>query len=280
MKGHTYVSNPVDEKGYVNWSDTENEIWAKLVARQSDVIIGRANKEFFDGLEILNFPKDKIPQIPDINEKLLKTTGWSVQPVAAVIQPKEFFELLANKKFPAATFIRLPEEIDYIQEPDIFHEIYGHTPLLTNQAYADYLQKFGKLALTVEPKDRRRLFRLFWFTIEFGLLKTEDGLRAFGGGMLSSIGETQACLIDDGTNEKQDFDILNVLRTPYRIDIMQPVYFIISKFEDLFTILDNDIPTIMAQAKELGDFAPKYPAKENTDKNDLGNKDKMSSMGC
>lgn len=260
MKGYNYISNPVDESGYVEWSEQENQTWSKLINRQKDIIVGRACDEYLKGLEILNFPQDRIPQIPDINKILDECTGWGVAPVPAIIQPAEFFNLLANKRFPAATFIRVPEEMDYLQEPDIFHEVYGHTPLLTNQAYADFMEKFGKLALEAQPKDRRRLFRLFWFTIEFGLVKTENGLKAYGGGILSSIGETQYCLTDEP--ETTDFETLKVLRTPYRIDIMQPLYFVINEFDDLFKILDDDVLDILAQAKELGDFEPKFPPKE------------------
>jgi len=275
MSGHTYISNPIDENGYVDWNATENETWSKLVARQSEVLKGRCSEHFMKGLKILDLPKDRVPQIPDINKKLDECTGWGVHPVPALIQPKEFFELLSNKRFPAATFIRTPEEMDYLQEPDIFHELYGHTPLLTNQAYADFMQKFGEIALKAQPKDRRMLFRLFWFTIEFGLLKTEDGFTSYGGGILSSIGETQFALTDD--NEKEKFDTLNVLRTPYRIDIMQPLYFYLESFDELFTILDQDILAIMETAKELGDFAPKYPPKKEPTEIDVHS---MGSMGC
>ncbi len=274
MKAHKYVSNPVDENGYVEWSSVEDQTWSKLVDRQGDIVKGRACSEYMNGLEILGFT-DKVPQLPELNKKLDECTGWGVAPVPALIQPKEFFTLLSNKRFPAATFIRTPEEMDYLQEPDIFHELYGHTPLLTNQAYADFMQKFGELALKADPKDRRRLFRLFWFTIEFGLLKTKEGFKAYGGGILSSIGETQFALTDD--NEKEPFDILNVLRTPYRIDIMQPLYFYLESFDDLFTILDHDILGILQKAKELGDFEPKYPPKERVEDNNDGS---MSSMGC
>lgn len=260
MIEHTYVSNPVDENGYVEWSDTENETWAILSERQSRLIGDVASDEFLEGLKILDFPKDKIPQLPDINKKLADITGWGVEPVPALIQPKEFFTLLTKKRFPAATFIRIPEHRDYIKEPDIFHEIYGHTPLLTNQAYADFMEKFGNLALKAQPKDRRRLFRLFWFTIEFGLLKTDKGLKAYGGGILSSPGETKYCLTDESI--KKDFDSLESLRTPYRIDIMQPLYFVINKFDDLFSILDEDILGLIEKAKELGDYAPSYPTED------------------
>lgn len=276
MKGHKYISNPVDDQGIVAWSDVENETWAKLVERQKDIIQGRACDEFMQGMDILGFNNStKVPQIPEVNKILNEYTGWGVEPVPALIQPKEFFNLLANKRFPAATFIRVPAEMDYLQEPDIFHEIYGHTPLLTNQAYGDFMEMFGKLALEAEPNERRQLFRLFWFTIEFGLVKTNEGLKAYGGGILSSIGETQFCLTSEP--EKMDFDVLNVLRTPYRIDIMQPVYFVINKFDDLFSILDQDILSLLREAKSLGDFDPKYPPKE-TSQDDDG--DELGAMKC
>lgn len=273
-KGHVYESRMPDGNGNINWTDTENQTWSTLINRQTEIVRGRACDEFMKGLEILDFPKDRIPQLNELNEKLNKATGWGVEAVPAVIQPKEFFTLLANKKFPAATFIRTPEELDYLQEPDIFHEVYGHCPLITNQAYADFLEKFGKLALQVEPKDRRLLFRLFWFSIEFGLLKTENGLKAYGGGILSSIGETQYCLTD--IPEVQKFDVLDVLRTPFRIDIMQPVYFVLDKFEDLFTLLDGDVLTKLEESKKLGNFAPKFAPKEK--KEQLS--DEQGAMSC
>jgi phenylalanine-4-hydroxylase len=271
MKGHKYISNPVDKTGFVEWNSQENKTWAQLVDRQKDIIVGRASKEFMQGLETLKFSKDNIPQIPEINNILKDITGWGIAPVPALIQPQEFFELLANKRFPAATFIRVPAELDYLQEPDIFHEVYGHTPLLANQAYGNFMEDFGKLALEVEPKFRRKLFRLFWFTIEFGLVKTDEGLRAYGGGILSSIGETQYCL--SGEPEILEFDALTVLRTPYRIDIMQPLYFTLNSFEDLFTILDQDIKSLLVKSAELGDFEPKYPPK-------LKSEDVEGAMKC
>ena len=275
MKGHTYISNPVDENGYVVWSDTENETWSKLVTRQKEIVPKYACTEFIKGLDFLDFPLDRVPQIPDINKVLGELTGWGVEPVPALIQPQDFFKLLANKRFPAATFIRIPEEINYIEEPDIFHELYGHTPLLTNQAYCDFMEKFGRIALKAEPKDRRRLFRLFWFTIEFGLLKTQDGLKAYGGGILSSIGETQYCLTDETI--KKDYNSLDALRTKYRIDIMQPLYFVIEKFEDLFSILDDDILAILEEAKSLGDYDPTFEPKPKLDSDD---EEGMGAMKC
>ena len=226
----------------------------------------------------MGYTDQAIPQIPDINRILDEKTGWGVEAVPALIQPKEFFSLLSKKRFPAATFIRVPEELDYLQEPDIFHEVYGHTPLLINEAYGTFMQKFGELALKADPKDRRRLFRIFWFTIEFGLLNTKEGLRAYGGGILSSIGETQYALTDKP--KKLKFDLLEILRTPYRIDIMQPQYFIIDNFDELFTILDNDIFAMVEKSKELGDREPLYPPKGSKEDQQADDDDEKLGMGA
>lgn len=258
MQEQPYVSKKPDAEGFVNWDDQENTTWSKLVERQEKLLPGTACHQFMEGLEYLNFTKE-VPQLPELNKMLDACNGWGVEPVPALIQPQEFFTLLSKKRFPAATFIRRPEHMDYLQEPDIFHEIFGHTPLLTNKAYGDFMQEFGNIALQADRKDRRRLFRLFWFTIEFGLVKVEEGLRAYGGGILSSPGETAYCLTEK--SEKQPFDVLTALRTPYRIDIMQPLYFVLEKFDDLFTILDQDILKVLQEAKELGDFEPKFPPK-------------------
>lgn len=274
---HEYVSKEVDSRGFVQWGPQEDKVWADLVARQSEVIKGRACDEFIAGMEKLKLPKDRLPQVPELNAVLEKETGWGVAPVPAIIPPKEFFTLLANKRFPAATFIRRPEDMDYLQEPDMFHEIYGHTPLLTNQDYCDFMEAFGKLALQAQPKDRFRLFRLFWFTIEFGLIDTPKGLRAYGGGILSSIGETQYCLTDRA--EKMPFDTLTALRTPYRIDIMQPLYFVINDFSDLYEIMKQDILALVKKSKELGDFPPKFPPKEKENEQDNQDNDE-GPMRC
>tara|TARA_B100001971_G_C18268000_1_gene596057 strand:+ start:54258 stop:55100 length:843 start_codon:yes stop_codon:yes gene_type:complete len=271
--GHTYVSHPVDDKGYVQWTSTEDETWRTLVTRQRKIVEGVACDEFLEGLDYLAFD-EAIPQLPELNAKLEACNGWGVEPVPAIIQPKEFFTLLSRKRFPAATFIRLPEHMDYLQEPDIFHELYGHTPLLTNKPYCDFMQKFGELALKAEPKDRRRLFRLFWFTIEFGLIKTDKGLKAYGGGILSSPGETEYCLTDK--SEKTSFDALTALRTPYRIDIMQPMYFVLDSFDDLFEILNQDVFALVEKAKELGDFEPKFPPKDVKKSDQAGSGDDES----
>lgn len=259
MKKHVYVSKPLDSHGLIDWTETEDQTWSTLIHRQTEVIKNRACQEFSHALDLVSFPKDKTPQLKDVNKKLMAQTGWQVQNVAALIQPDEFFTLLSNKKFPAATFIRIPEELDYLQEPDIFHELFGHVPLLSHPTYAHFVHEFGKKALTLDPKDRSRLFRLFWFTVEFGLINTQDGVRAYGAGILSSIGETQYALTDQ--SQKKPFSLMDALRTPFRVDIMQPLYYVINSFDDLYKILDVDIKKELDESRVLKDFAPLFPPK-------------------
>jgi phenylalanine-4-hydroxylase len=253
----TYVSKIPNPQGLIDWTDDENRTWKNLIERQNEAVKTRACEEFLEGLSRIGFTQDRIPQHLEINRKLKNYSGWEVEVVPALIPAKEFFTLLANKKFPAASFIRTPEELDYIQEPDIFHEFYGHVPLLTFSEYADFMEEFGKLALSVSPKDRRRLFRLFWFTIEFGLLDTPNGIRAYGGGMLSSIHET-VYSVESEVPRREAFDPLKALRTPYRIDIPQPLYYVLGSFKDLYQILNQDLLALLEESKELGDFKPLF----------------------
>ena len=228
--------------------------------RQEKIIQNRACSEYINGLDILKMPKDKVPQFPEINAIMEPITGWGVAPVPALIGFEKFFTLLANKQFPAATFIRTHEDLDYIQEPDIFHEIYGHCPMLTNQAYADFSQEYGKYALTCTPKERVKLARLYWFTIEFGLLKTNEGLRIYGGGILSSIAETPYSLESDDV-VRREFNVIDILRTPYRIDILQPIYYVLDSLDDLYSVFSLDLKKCIGKACDLGMFPPLYPLK-------------------
>lgn len=261
-----YESHQPDSDGRVRYSDEDEITWKFLVQRQNKAIKNRACKEFLDGVKLLNF-EHRIPQHFETSEILQQKTGWAVEPVPAIIPAEKFFTLLSQKKFPSANFIRIPEEIDYLQEPDIFHEIYGHCPLLTNQNYADFMQEYGRLALTVKGKERMRLFRLFWFTIEFGLLKENNDYKIYGGGILSSYKETLYALdgLPDQKPQKIMLDPLFALRTPYRIDILQPIYFVIPSLAELFKILEQDIIGLAKKSIELGDFPPAYPPKNSAE---------------
>lgn len=259
-KESKYVSKQPDGEGIIHWTAEENQIWQDLVARQLEIIPGKACDEYMEGLRLLDMPNDRIPQLHEINKVLQETTGWQVAQVPALIRFDEFFRLLANKQFPVATFIRSREEFDYLQEPDIFHEIFGHCPLLTNPAFAHFTHQYGKLGYAASPKERVYLARLYWFTVEFGLLNTADGLRIYGGGILSSPGETRYALESDKP-ERNPLRPLDALRTPYRIDIMQPVYYTLDSVDQLFEIADMDMMALVEEAMELGLFEPKFPPK-------------------
>ena len=209
----------------------------------------------------MQFPRDRIPQLHEVTEVLQDHTGWSVTPVPALIDFTSFFELLANRSFPAATFIRSADDLDYLEEPDIFHEIFGHTPLLTDYRFAAFTEAYGKAGLAANKRDHAMLARLFWFTVEFGLINTPKGLRSYGAGIVSSPGELEYALHSD-IPERRPFDPIAALRTPYRIDIFQTVYYTLDSFDTLFELAQQDLGALIAEARRLGMFEPTYPVKD------------------
>ncbi|MFC3909175.1 phenylalanine 4-monooxygenase [Legionella dresdenensis] len=257
-----YVSHQPDKSGLINYSSEEHHIWQQLYDRQMAVLPGRACEQYMKGLQCLNLEASHIPQLPDISEKLKVLTGWQVEPVAALISARAFFELLANKRFPAATFIRCQEELNYVKEPDIFHEIFGHCPMLTDPVYADFIHQYASKVLTFPENQWPLLQRLFWFTVEFGLIKNEDGLRAYGGGILSSISET-AYSVESDIPMRVLFDPVTAFRTPYRIDMLQQIYFVIDDYQQLYDFVNKDINALIARARELGEFPPMFPVDAN-----------------
>lgn len=258
-----YVAKQPDANGYIEFTDDENSVWRDLYHRQMKIIEERACDEFIEGIKLLNMQSERIPQIPELCAALHTATGWGVEPVPALIDTEKFFTLLANRKFPAATFIRRREDLDYLQEPDLFHEYFGHCPLLALPAYADFVQQYGEMVLRCEPAVQRLLLRLFWFTIEFGLIKTDQGLRIYGGGILSSKDETIYCLESD-TPKRYSFEPLEVLRTPYRIDIMQPIYFILAGWDQLYHYTADELIEFAKEAVKLGDYPPSFPNKNDS----------------
>lgn len=254
----TYIAKPVDANGVAAYTNEENAVWHQLITRQFPIVQNRACSEYIRGLELLNLPKDRVPQCYEVSEVLRDLTGWCLEPVPALISFDHFFNLLANRRFPAATFIRRQEEIDYLKEPDIFHEIFGHCPLLTNPAYAEFTHTYGKLGLNASPEERILLARLFWFTNEFGLINTPEGLRIYGGGILSSASETVYCLESDIPIRKP-FNLMDALRTPYRIDEIQPIYFVLNNFDQMFNLIKIDLMTYVRQARVLGEYVPLHP---------------------
>lgn len=263
-----YVSHQPDANGDIHYSDDENAMWQALLERQAKQIPNRACSEYLEGLTKLDLPSTRIPQLQDIDQVLQATTGWQTAAVPALISFGKFFKLLADKRFPVATFIRRFDDMDYIEEPDIFHEIVGHCPLLTHPAFAAFNETYGKLGLSATKEERWFLARLYWFTIEFGLVgNSRKDRRIYGGGILSSPSETLYALSDESQNSPQPehraFDLLDVLRTPYRIDHIQPIYYVIDDLDTLFDIVDSDIMGVVKQAMSLGLFEPTYSVETN-----------------
>ncbi|MDN3440671.1 phenylalanine 4-monooxygenase [Psychrobacter sp. APC 3279] len=273
-KKQPYISHQPDSNGHIHYSDDEHAMWQALLARQAEQTPNRACTAYLGGLTKLNLPTAHIPQLHDIDEVLQATTGWQTAAVPALISFGKFFKLLANKSFPVATFIRRFEDMDYIEEPDIFHEIVGHCPLLTHPAFAAFNETYGKLGLSATKEERWFLARLYWFTIEFGLVGNRiENRRIYGGGILSSPSETVYALdrmpqeLSVAQNKPQSqpehraFDLLDVLRTPYRIDQIQPIYYVIDELDTLFDIVNSDIMGAVKKAMSLGLFEPTYPEK-------------------
>lgn len=250
-----YTAHVPNAQGLVNYSPEENRIWTILFERQMKLLPGRACDEFLLGLKSLEINSKTIPQLPELSQLLKSKTGWQVAPVAALISAREFFELLAKKYFPAATFIRCEEELDYVQEPDIFHEIFGHCPMLTDPIYADFVYDFACKVLSFPESDWPLLQRMFWFTVEFGLIHTAKGLRAYGGGILSSISET-VYSVESDVPLRVIFEPVAAFRMPYRIDMLQPVYFVINDYQTLYDFVLSNINELLVRVRELGEFPP------------------------
>ncbi|MDA0148149.1 phenylalanine 4-monooxygenase [Vibrio sp. LaRot3] len=255
-----YQSKPVDTEGRIAWDENEDSIWCDLVQRQQQLVQSRACRAYLDGLKLLDLPTQRAPHLYEINQVLLASTGWRVEPVPALISFDRFFALLAAKRFPVATFLRSRDEFDYLQEPDFFHEIYGHCAMLTNPDFAHFTHVYGQLGQAAEPAQRAYLARLYWFTVEFGLVEERGKLKIYGGGILSSPGETRYALESDKA-QRVEFSINRVLRTPYRIDIMQPIYFVLGEISQLYQLSQVDLMQEVAKAQQQGLFPPLFEQK-------------------
>ena len=259
-KSTEYKAKTPDARGFIVYDAEENGVWHDLIARQLPAVQQHMAQPYLRGLSLLDMPTDRVPQCPDISEKLKALTGWRVEPVPALIGFATFFGMLAERTFPAASFIRKRKHFDYIEEPDIFHEIFGHTPLLTDPAFAAFSQAIGAAGTRCDKSDYSWLIRLYWFSIEFGLMRENGQLKALGSGLASSVTELPWSLSDGP--EHRAFDVIDILRTPYRIDIHQPVYFVIDDLQDLFAAARRDLLQDVAHARSLGLHEPKYPPKE------------------
>ena len=237
---------------WARYTGAEHVLWDRLFARQAEQLKDRAVPAFLNGLDVLHLSKPGIPDFEELSERLYRQTHWRVVAVPGLVPDEVFFEHLANRRFVAGRFIRKPEQIDYLQEPDVFHDLFGHVPLLADPVFADYMQAYGEGGLRAARLGAiERLARLYWHTVEFGLIRTEAGLRIYGSGIVSSHGESRYAL-DDPAPPRILFDMPRVMRTRYRIDAFQPLYVVIDSFEGLLKLtLETD-------------FAPLYRSLEGT----------------
>jgi phenylalanine-4-hydroxylase len=236
------------------YSASEHEVWLTLYRRQADLLPGRACDAFLRGLEALDLRRGGIPEFGRINAELRRLTGWTVVAVPGLVPDDVFFEHLANRRFPAGRFIRKPDQLDYLQEPDVFHDVFGHVPMLTDPVFADYMQAYGEGGRRAGGLGRlTNLARLYWYTVEFGLLQTPAGLRIYGAGIVSSHAESRFAL-EDPSPHRIAFDLERVMRTPYRIDDFQQVYFVIPSLESLLAASQQDFAPIYARLSEAPDI--------------------------
>ncbi|MCH7631534.1 MAG: phenylalanine 4-monooxygenase [Proteobacteria bacterium] len=233
----------------------EHARWDTLYARQRKILKGRACDEFLRGMDMLRLSQSGIPHFGRLSERLEKATGWTVVAVPDLVPDEVFFEHLANRRFPASDFIRRADQLDYIQEPDIFHDVFGHVPMLAHPVFADYMEAYGKGGLRAAGKGvLHNLARLYWYTVEFGLInRPDEGMQIYGAGIVSSKTESVFCL-EDASPNRIHFELLRVMSSKYRIDDFQQVYFVIGSFEELFEATLQDFGPIYQQLQSMSDL--------------------------
>ncbi|WP_036257263.1 phenylalanine 4-monooxygenase [Methylocapsa aurea] len=243
-------------QGFESYSKAEHDVWIALYDRQATILPGRACDAFLQGLHALDLHGEGIPDFERLNRRLCALTSWRIVAVPSLVPDDVFFDHLANRRFPAANFIRRADQLDYLQEPDIFHDVFGHVPLLTDPVFADYMQAYGQGGLRALKLGRlHNLARLYWYTVEFGLLETPAGLRIYGAGIVSSRSESIFAL-ESASPHRIRFNLERVMRTPYRIDDFQQIYFVIPSLQDLLdATIKTDFGPLYAQLAGQADIA-------------------------
>ncbi|MBX3643584.1 MAG: phenylalanine 4-monooxygenase [Rubrivivax sp.] len=232
------------------YTPAQHALYARLHQRQLAQLPGLACDEFIRAVDLLG-PADKVPRFDDVNERLVPATRWQIVAVPGLIPEEAFFALLAQRKFPVTEWLRKPEEFDYVVEPDVFHDLFGHVPLLFDPVFADYMQAYGEGGLKASRLDACELLaRLYWYTVEFGLIQTPQGLRAYGAGILSSAGELRHS-VRSAEPRRVAFDLKRLMRTRYRIDSFQATYFVIDHFRQLFDATAPDFTPVYAEVRGL-----------------------------
>jgi len=250
LKDHTV------EQNWPAYTEDEHAIWRLLFERQQKLLKRRACREYLDGLQGLGVAAHGIPDFRRLSDILDRATGWRIAPVAGLVPDDVFFACLASRRFPSTCFIRRADQLDYLQEPDIFHDVYGHVPMLMNPVFADYMQAYGEGGLKAQRRNALELLaRLYWYTVEFGLIDTRHGLRVYGAGIMSSPGEIEHSLTSPAPL-RIGFDLRRVLRTVYEIDDFQRTYFVIDSFAQLFEQTAQDFSPIYEQVSRLPACTP------------------------
>lgn len=244
------------DQNWSGYSDEEHATWDTLFERQRKMLPGRAAQAFLDGVDILQLSRPGIPDFDELNRILMDATGWKVVAVPGLVPDDVFFDHLANRRFVSGNFIRKPDQLDYLQEPDIFHDVFGHVPMLADQRFADYMEAYGRGGIrALQFGALKQLARLYWYTVEFGLIQEPEGLRIYGAGIVSSYGESIFALDSDSPNRIM-FDLERVLRTEYRIDDFQQNYFVIPSLDELLRVtVETDFKPVYEKIADLPDIA-------------------------
>ncbi len=238
-------------QGWSSYTAAEHAVWQTLFERQTALLPGRACDEFVAGMRDLPIRPDRIPHFGELNEVLKPRTGWEIVAVPGLVPDDVFFDHLAHRRFPAGQFIRQAHQLDYLQEPDVFHDVFGHVPMLMNPVMADFIQAYGEGGLRAQKLGTLPLLaRVYWYTVEFGLVQQADGLRIYGAGIASSRTESVFCL-DDASPHRVAFDLVRVMRTHYRIDDFQEIYFVLDRLDDLLELARVDFEPLYRQVADV-----------------------------
>lgn len=244
------------DQGWSSYTAQEHGVWKTLFERQSALLPGRACDEFLQGMKDLPIGSDRIPNFEDLSVALMKRTGWQVVAVPGLIPDDVFFEHLAHRRFPSGRFIRKPDQLDYLEEPDVFHDVFGHVPMLMNPAIADYIQAYGEGGLRAKKLGvLEQLARVYWYTVEFGLVRQAQGLRIYGAGIASSATET-VFAVEDSSPNRVRFDLERVMRTRYRIDDFQETYFVLDSLDKLLELAHIDFAPHYQRVANMPEYEP------------------------
>ena len=244
------------DQGWASYTPAEHAVWTTLFERQTRLLPGRACDAFVDGMRKLPIGADQIPNFTHLSEVLMRHTGWQIVAVPGLVPDEVFFEHLAKRRFPAGRFIRRADQLDYLEEPDVFHDVFGHVPMLMNPVMADFIQAYGVGGLRAQRLgELEHLARVYWYTVEFGLVQQADGLRIYGSGIASSYTETVFAL-DDASPNRVRFDLERVMRTRYRIDDFQETYFVLGGLDELLALARIDFAPVYERVHGLPEIGP------------------------